>query len=379
MGKGDDVPLWKVVTVVLVFAVCNISLNFFNSWAVREGGDMNGTMGDHATAHIPGLGGGGFAASFFYTMFHMVATCLAALVLMVTCTKPEDGGLPTFSQLWAYRWQLFPIGILTVFNTGFNNWSLRRVTLFVNQVIKIIGPVPTAILEWLIAGKTYNLKVYGSVVVLTVGCIMSMLHLMNQDHGRQPYIDGIALCLISLLAASLKPVLQKLLMSSKSDASEALPPLTPEQILFWDSFIAFWGMLGFALARNEQQVIYSFFSDEQGNPNGHWLGLGIISFGSFVAFMFNLSVYYFILYTSALTSTIGSNGVKIFLLLLSAIQATMQGSMGIGPVLIIGNLIVVGSIVSYGYFGYQFKKEQAEKADGEKITPADEKTPLAKP
>ena len=62
------------------------------------------------------------------------------------------------------------------------------------------------------------------------------------------------------------------------------------------------------------------------NPGlvGHqtgFLGTGVLLAGCTAAFMFNLSAYYFVSFTSALTSTIGANLVKVILIVAAAIQA----------------------------------------------------------
>jgi hypothetical protein len=147
MEPAKPTPTWKpeaVISFVLFFAG-NVGLNFFNSWALKKSPD-----------DVPGLGKGGFTFPYFYTMWHMLATSCAALLLQMTCQKPKDGSLPSFGQLWEYKWQLVPIAILTYFNAGFNNASLGSIALFVNQVIKACAPAPVSFFEWLITGKLYN-------------------------------------------------------------------------------------------------------------------------------------------------------------------------------------------------------------------------------
>ena len=112
------------------------------------------------------------------------------------------------------------------------------------------------------------------------------------------------------------------------------------------------------------------------------VGVGIIFAGSAMAFMFNIATYYFIMTTSALTSTIGSNGVKILLLIITAITDKISDALTI-----CGIVIVILSIAAYAYFAMDEKKQkqlaaEAAKSDPETATkeaPPTETTPLATP
>jgi drug/metabolite transporter (DMT)-like permease len=314
---------------------------------------------------------------FFYTMWHMLASCVAAFILQCTCAKPKDGSLPSFGQLWEYKWELVPIAILTFVNNGFNNASLGAVALYVNQVIKATGPLPTSGFEYLFMGKVYTLAIYITVGVIVGGCILSQAD--SFASGGSSQLTGVLQCLISLFAATLRPVLQKLSMSGgaalnpcggscgtclkPSAKAEGRPALTPSQVLFWDAGLAFWFFVVIWLAdSNERENSINYLSGNTDNPNSGLLGVGIILFGSFLAFIFNIAVYYYIIYTSALASTIGSNGVKIFLIVIAAL--TEGGQV---PLTWVGIAIVVVAIGAYAYLSYQFSNPPKK---------ADEKTPL---
>ena len=79
------------------------------------------------------------------------------------------------------------------------------------------------------------------------------------------------------------------------------------------------------------------------------LALGIISFGSFLAFIYNIAVYYFILYTSALSCTIGANAIKILLIVISAIESTGGDTvalMWVGIVIVIVSVDGMSSVIA---------------------------------
>ena len=95
----------KPALCFLLFAAGNLGLNFFNAWALKED-------------KLPG-----FKFPIFYTMWHMIFSALASLLLMATVARPPTG-LPTWHQFWAYKGMIVPIAVLTVLNNGLNNMSL---------------------------------------------------------------------------------------------------------------------------------------------------------------------------------------------------------------------------------------------------------------
>ena len=315
MEPEEPVPVKLQVIVIAAFVACNISLNYFNSWALRGG-------------QWPG-----FEFPLFYTTWHMLVSAIAAMILMLTVVPPA-GGLPTFRKFWEQKYALGTIGLCTTLNVGLNNWSLTLVSLFVNQVIKATAPLPTTALSYFIAKKTYSWQVVLSCVVLTVGSILANAHSMmagNPEDRTSPV--GVVLCLISLVCASLKPVVMMVIMAGTAD-HEKLEPMT---ILFYDSCIAMLLLLIFWLAdAPERAASVAYLGREPGTA------IGIIAAGATMAFAFNIAVYYFVKLTSALTSTVGSNGVKIIIIIISAIQAHEYSATSW-----VGITMVVLSIVAY--------------------------------
>jgi hypothetical protein len=92
-----------------------------------------------------------------------------------------------------------------------------------------------------------------------------------------------------------------------------------------------------------------------------------------MAFAFNLSNFYFITLTTALTAAVGSSGVKVLLILVSAVQAGVTDPVswcGIGTVII--------SLCVYTYLTLENRKPPApDKEDTDKRVM--ETTPLVKP
>ena len=141
------------------------------------------------------------------------------------------------------------------------------------------------------------------------------------------------------------------------------PPLLVYQALFWDAFIAFFIFMGVWLCSDERQGSIEYLASST------WLGIGIIIAGSSMAFVFNLATYFFIMYTSALTSTVGSIGIKIFLIAISAITDHIDM-----PLAWVGIAIVICAIGAYGYL--QVLSKLAPPPADPKAQPLNEKTPL---
>jgi len=305
--------------------------------------------------------------------------------------------MPSFRQFWQYADALIPIAICTTLNVALNNVSLTIVSLFVNQVIKACGPLPTAIFSYILANKRYGWAVCISIVLIVAGSILSQVHfgghhdihtfvahsngshaptqnghVAKAAHESSPL--GIILCIISLLAASLKPVVQMLVMGDAKQGTffaKPRPKLSPQQALFYDTGLAFVIMLIYWVASPTERAPSIAFL---GDPEKHGIGFAIIAAGATMAFIFNLSTYWFIRVTSALTSTVGSNGIKIVIILASA--ASPHSGVG-DPSSISGIAIVIVSIGAYAFFSYRDAQAAKAAAAKEPLLPS-ESTPLKK-
>lgn len=220
------------------------------------------------------------------------------------------------------------------------------------------------------------MAIYTSVGLIIAGCILANYSSMLAGGSTQ--IMGVVWVCVSLVAAALRPVLQRIIISSDKTRGDAVKkaPLSVPQALFWDCGISFFGMAAVWLLSDEREGSIAYLTGNTSNPDSGWLALGCITFSSFLAFTFNFATYYFVLYTSALTLSVGSNGCKIFLIVLSMFTDNM-----LDVVSICGVLLVVASIGMYTYFQHQFNVEQKAKAAASMAAPlnpkADEKTPLA--
>jgi hypothetical protein len=83
-----------------------------------------------------------------------------------------------------------------------------------------------------------------------------------------------------------------------------------------------------------------------------------------LAFLFNMSNFYFIKLTTALTSTVGGSGVKVLLILASAVQAGVND-----PVSWSGVATVVVAIIVYSYLNLQASLRTPDLCDDFVMTP----------
>ena len=338
-SADEEKAAWKQVLAITFFVIFNIGLNEFNSWALTKG-------------QWPG-----FHFTWFYTMFHMLVSAGAAYLLQWLVIKPKLGG-PTFQQAWDYKLLIIPMGICSYMMNGLNNASLSLVSLFLNQAIKATMPMPTMFFSFLFAGKSYSAPMVFVVFCLCVGSILSVWYKVANDvDDRTSQLVGVLMCVVGLAAASIKPVL--VMMLTDGLLSDKLPRLEPTVVLYYDCVLAFTCMLITWASLDERQESLAYLSD----PETRGIGIVIIALGSVLAFLFNMSNFYFIKLTTALTSTVGGSGVKVLLILASAVQAGVNDTVSW-----CGVVTVVFAIIGYSYLNLQASLRTQDLFDSFVIT-----------
>ena len=124
--------------------------------------------------------------------------------------------------------------------------------------------------------------------------------------------------------------------------------------MFYDSACAAVFMLIYWLFSNEREQSIEYFA----NPTTTLVGFFVVGVGASMAFLFNIAGYYFTLYTSALTSTVGANGVKIVLITGGALWSGIHDSLSW-----MGISVTIFAISAYSYFN--IAEQQAAKQAGE--------------
>ena len=265
---GDAKPMLAQLAAFGLFAGMNISLNLFNTWALKK-------VDSPSWAHP------GFDFPIFYTMFHQLVSSVAAFGLCACVIKPTLG-LPSFQQYWEYKYAIVAISVCSALNAGLNNVSLSLVSLFINQTIKAMQPLPTTFFSWCVAGKQYSLALIVTVTAIVIANIMALWNKVHSGSSDSNSVVGIVACVISLLAASLRPVIMMVLM----DGTGERPKLNPTVVLVYDAATAFVLMLLYWVCSPERQASIDYLSAHS------QMGVMIIVVGSTLAFVFNLSVYY---------------------------------------------------------------------------------------
>jgi drug/metabolite transporter (DMT)-like permease len=264
----EQPAIWKQILACVSFCIFNIGLCEFNSWALQKD-------------RWPG-----FHFTWFYTMFHMLVSAIAAFLLQWLVTKPAMGG-PTFQQAWEYRLLIIPMGLCSYLMNGLNNASLALVTLFLNQAIKVTLPFFTMSFSFLFANKTYSALMIFVVFGLCVGSVLSVWHKMSGEGGSSS-IMGVVMCIIGMMAGAIKGVLVMILCAGVGPMADK-PKLEPTVVLVYDCSIAFVLMLITWACLDEREESTAYLSD----PDTRTIGLIIIAIGSSMAFCFNLSMFYF--------------------------------------------------------------------------------------
>ena len=355
-GVGSEPgSFWQQATALGTFACGNIGLNLLNSWALKQ------HKGEAPSWEHPN-----FTFPLFMLMFHMLLSASAAMLLIQTSARApieQTTGLPSLQQLWENKLLVISVATCTVLNNFFNLLSLTMVSLFVNQTIKAMMPFLLIIFSFLLAKKSYALSIIATVVAMVIGSVMS--NWVQLSKGSHADVMGVTVCLVSLGASALRPVMASIVMTG----SDGRPRLHPTSLLFYDCALSCCGFIVLWLCTAERHESLAYLG---ANGMHRTIGLIIIFGGAAIAFVFNLAQFYFIQLTSALTSAFGANSVKIFMIILSAGLAGVSD-----PTSWAGVSIVVAAILTYMWL--RLRTPPAPPADEERGSKPTEATPLTKP
>lgn len=353
-GKTWKVPSPGLVIALTGWTALNVILTVFNKWALSPKQ-------------------GGFHFPVFYSSCHMLMSVLSASIIMIAV--PSTRTL-SFQQLEQYGGKLLLLSTLTVLNITTGNASLVYIGLSINQIIKSVGPLPALILTYMFQNKRYSWQICGVVGLLVCGAALSVP--FGQSDVATPY--GLFLASISCVASSSKPILALILMQS----GKSLPPLS---VLWYDSFFSFWVMIIIWAGSEERAASIAYMQTHTS------VGLKVLGFGSGIAFLYNLSMFYLTYFTSGLTINVIANTKQVVLITISAIfiDHITQVTSWIG----VGVFVVALTTYTYLTIGPSKSKHQWVKkkptsseledgspvkavlADGPAMAPATEKTPLA--
>jgi drug/metabolite transporter (DMT)-like permease len=308
--------------IIFMWMFLNFALNFFNKWAFTKVED----------------GGAGFSFPIFYTMWNTLASFLGANLLMLLV--PVNRTI-CWKQFVDNKFALLVFGVVFSSNIVTNNASLVYISLSVNQVIKCLVPIPAIIFSYFIEKKTYSYPILGAALVLTFGACTSIPY----DSPKVTPI-GSFLALWSTAMSGLRPVLTALLLKNSKESG-----LTPVPLLWYDAaFSTIFLFLAF-LVSEETVTVSQFFKEDTA------AGMGILIGGSFMAFAYNIVVFYLVKVTSSLTSVILAN-LKTTLIIVIAV---MLWDKQISPISIVGFAIFFAGLFAYSYLTFKSRQRGTTK------------------
>jgi len=311
---------WQIALAFFVYAVLNLFLNFFNKWALAPSG-------------------AGFSLPVFYSTWHMLMSIVGSYVLMLI-RKPATG-MVSFEQFKGYKWESLTLSVCTTVNISCNNASLMLIGLFVNQVIKALSPLIVMCMSYFLLQRRYGPKLIVSVIFIAIGAVAAVPF-------KDPSVTvlGVVLVCVATLASSLKPVVGELLMTASQK-----PKLAPAALVFYDSCFSFVFMIIYWLSvPAEREGSFAYMGAKPA------MGWSIILIGSFAAFMYNMSIFYFTKLASAVAVMVSTNLLKVALITAAAVLEGIRD-----PINWIGITVFFGSVFAYAYFSYE-AKQAAKKA-----------------
>jgi len=300
--------------VIFMWMFLNFALNFFNKWAFTKEED----------------GGAGFSFPIFYTMWNTFASFLGANLLMVLV--PANRTI-SWKQFVDNKFALLVFGVVFSSNIVTNNASLVHISLSVNQVIKCLVPIPAIFFSYFIEKKTYSYPVLVSAGVLTFGACMSIPY----DSPKVTLL-GSVLALWSTCMSGLRPVLTALLLKNSKESG-----LTPVPLLWYDAAFSTIFLFFAFLVSDETVTVAGYFATDV------WGGVGILAGGSFMAFAYNIVVFYLVKVTSSLTSVVLAN-LKTTLIIVIAV---LLWDKSISWISVLGFVIFFGGLFAYSYLTFK--------------------------
>jgi drug/metabolite transporter (DMT)-like permease len=275
----------------------------------------------------------------------MVAGFIGASTLIFGPCKAGTVSWAKFSSKWK---QLL---LLACFRSGtivLNNWSLVLIDLTLNKVIKSSVPVFVVIFSILVEKKKYTWQVIATLGVLSLGTVLSCLHI--QGTSNNPI--GVIMAIGSAMVGGAGIVMSALLLGKESG-------LSPVELLFY--FSPLQTILLFVLMLFTELSEFIVWAGDNSLSAS-----GFIFLGAALAFMFNLTGFCLVQTTSATTTAICGNVVVVIVIVLGSIYLHVDAT----PINIVGYCISVIAAIVYVAINLHQKKVCAPKDPGASVAPA---------
>jgi drug/metabolite transporter (DMT)-like permease len=265
----------------------------------------------------------------------------------------------SWKQFVDNKFALLVFGVVFSSNIVTNNASLVHISLSVNQVIKCLVPIPAIIFSYFIEKKTYSYPVLAAAGVLTFGACMSIPY----DSPKVTLL-GSVLALWSTAMSGLRPVLTALLLKNSKESG-----LTPVPLLWYDAAFSTIFLFFAYLVSDETLTVAGYFVDY-----GYGRGVSILVGGSFMAFAYNIVVFYLVKVTSSLTSVVLAN-LKTTLIIVIAV---LLWDKTISWISVLGFVIFFSGLFAYSYLTFKSRQKSSAtkptEATSKEVEPPKEPT-----
>jgi len=155
---------------------------------------------------------------------------------------------------------------------------------------------------------------------------------------------GSVLALWSTAMSGLRPVLTALLLKNSKESG-----LTPVPLLWYDAAFSTIFLFFAFLVSDETETVAASLKDDVG------AGVGILVGGSFMAFAYNIVVFYLVKVTSSLTSVVLAN-LKTTLIIVIAV---LLWDKSISWVSVLGFVIFFSGLFAYSYLTFKSRQKSS--------------------
>jgi solute carrier family 35 protein E3 len=231
---------------------------------------------------------------------------------------------------------VFPLAFIFFVNIILGNISLRYIPVSFMQTVKSAVPACTVLLQVFGLKMTFPTGIYMALIPVVGGVAMATLTEINFE------MIGFSCALFSCLTTALQSVLSSVLLTGENR-------LDSVNLLYYMAPLAFVVNLPFAYMYEMQGVINHSYED----VSAHVVVMLLLLSG-FVAFLLNLSVFFAIKSTSALTFTVFGNLKVVIVIILSVIIFQNEITVWNG----VGCVVAFVGICLYSYQEYTIKEQK---------------------
>ncbi|KAF2640202.1 TPT-domain-containing protein [Massarina eburnea CBS 473.64] len=337
-----------VINAILIglWYTFSISISVYNKWMFKE------EKGDGETSNI-------FPLPLFTTCLHMIVQfSLASLVLfMVPSLRPRHDSLnphapgvrvepvdtkkPLMTK-WFYFSRIGPCGVATGMDIGLGNTSLKFISLTFFTMCKSSALGFVLIFAFLFRLESPSLRLVIIIAIMTVGVVM-MVAGETAFHAL-----GFILVMASACSSGFRwSLTQILLLRNPATANPFSSIFFLAPVMFISLFVLAVPVEGFSALSQGLERLFEI--------KGTFLGIAILLFPGFLAFLMTASEFALLKRTSVVTLSI----CGIFKEVVTITTANLVFHDPLTPINLTGLIVTILSIGGYNYFKIQSMREEA--------------------